>query len=206
MQILFENKYTRTKKFFRETYFYDHFKKSFNIILMLFMAALLAPNLFFAVKSSWHDIISDISVGIGIIFFIVYFIAYPVRVDIAAKNEKKLDSENIYTLSATENKIIYRAPNCPEIEISFAKIKKVSKSKNYIMLISEDVLFEIRSEYSWSESDYAYRSCHSLQITVADGALRQFSRKNPTPDEYVYLTLQTSPNKTETVKYIRCYG
>ena len=138
MQILFENKYTRTKKFFRETYFYDHFKKSFNIILMLFMAALLAPNLFFAVKSSWHDIISDISVGIGIIFFIVYFIAYPVRVDIAAKNEKKLDSENIYTLSATENKIIYRAPNCPEIEISFAKIKKVSKSKNYIMLISED--------------------------------------------------------------------
>lgn len=74
------------------------------------------------------------------------------------------------------------------------------------MLISEDVLFEIRSEYSWSESDYAYRSCHSLQITVADGALRQFSRKNPTPDEYVYLTLQTSPNKTETVKYIRCYG
>ena len=138
MQILFENQYTRTKKFFRETYFYDRFKKSFNIILMLFMAALLAPNLFFAVKSSWHDVISVISVGIGIAFFIIYFIAYPVRVAIAAKNEKKLNSENIYTLSATENKIIYHAPNCPEIEISFAKIKKVSKSRNYIMLISED--------------------------------------------------------------------
>ena len=70
MTVLFENKYTKTKRFFRETYFYDHFKKSFNVILMLFMAALLAPNLFFAVKSSWHDIISDISVGIGILFLL----------------------------------------------------------------------------------------------------------------------------------------
>lgn len=140
MTVLFENKYTKTKRFFRETYFYDHFKKSFNVILMLFMAALLAPNLFFAVKSSWHDIISDISVGIGILFFIIYFIAYPVRVSLAVKNEKKINSgsENVYTVSATENKILYHAPSCTEIEISFAKIKKIHKSKNYIMLISQD--------------------------------------------------------------------
>lgn len=136
MQILFENKYTRTKKFFRETYFYDHFQKPFNITLMLFMAVLLAPNLFFAVMSSWHNIISDISVGIGIAFFVIYFIAYPVRVMTAVKKEGTADKT--YTVSATENKILYHAPEQIEIEISFAKIKKVHKSKNYIMLISED--------------------------------------------------------------------
>ena len=135
MPVLFENKYKSEKKFFKETVFYSHFRKSFSICLMLFMAALLAPNLFFAIRSDWQGTASVISVIIGVAFIVIYFIAYPVRVITASK---KYSSDDTYTLSVTENKFTYNAPKNAEIEVSFAKIRKISTSRHYLLLISEN--------------------------------------------------------------------
>ena len=135
MPVLFENQYPADKKFFWETIFYSHFRKSFSIYLMLFMAALLAPNLFFAIRSNWQGIASVISVIIGIAFFIIYFIAYPVRV---ARAVKSIQNGDTYNISVTENKFTYNAPKNAEIEVSFAKIKKTAVSKHYILLISQN--------------------------------------------------------------------
>lgn len=144
MPVLFENQYPADKRFFKETIFYSHFRKSFSIYLMLFMAALLAPNLFFAIRSNWQGIASVISVIIGIAFFIIYFIAYPVRV---ARAVKSIQNGDTYNISVTENKIIYNAPRYSEIEISFAKIKKTAKSKHYIILVSEmDDLYALKKD------------------------------------------------------------
>ena len=135
MPVLFENKYQSEKKFFKETVFYSHFRKSFSICLMLFMAALLAPNLFFAIRSNWQGVASVISVIIGIVFFTAYFVAYPFRV---ISDSKKALPDDSYTISVTENKFTYNAPRNAEIDISFAKIKKTANSRHYILLISEN--------------------------------------------------------------------
>ena len=144
MPVLFENQYPADKRFFKETIFYSHFRKSFSIYLMLFMAALLAPNLFFAIRSNWQGIASVISVIIGVAFFIIYFIAYPVRV---AHTVKDSQPDDTYHIAVTENKIIYNAPRYSEIEISFAKIKKISRSKHYIILVSEmDDIYALKKD------------------------------------------------------------
>ena len=135
MPVLFENKYKSEKKFFKETVFYSHFRQSFSIFLMLFMAALLAPNLFFAIRSNWQGIASVISVIIGVAFFVIYFLAYPVRV---ITTSKKYSSDDTYNISVTENKFTYNAPKNAEIEVSFAKIKKTANSKHYLLLISQN--------------------------------------------------------------------
>ncbi len=135
MPVLFENKYKSEKKFFKETVFYRHFRQSFSIFLMLFMAALLAPNLFFAIRSNWQGIASVISVIIGVSFFVIYFFAYPVRV---VHTSKKYSPDDTYTVSVTENKFTYNAPKNAEIEVSFAKIKKTANSKHYLLLISQN--------------------------------------------------------------------
>ena len=72
------------------------------------------------------------------------------------------------------------------------------------VLISEDVLFEIRSCYSGDT--FAYRSCCAIQICSAESELKKYGMKEPTPDEYVYLLVKTDSSNTEKVKCLRCYG
>lgn len=69
--------------------------------------------------------------------------------------------------------------------------------------ISEDVLFGIRSFYS--DDDWVYKSCHQIYVCKSDGNLLKYCKVNPTPEEYIYLLIETS-SKVEEVKYVRCYG
>ena len=110
-------------------------------MLMLFMALLLAVNLLFSVINSWKGIMTNIAEGFGIVFFILYFLSYFVERSVAKKRDKETNSRfetPVYTLSVTEDRIIHHTPSDIEIEIRYAKIPKVLRSKHYIMFISED--------------------------------------------------------------------
>lgn len=158
MNILFESKYERTNQFYREVYFYNYFKRPFNMFLMLFMAVLLALNLFFVIRDSWSDFISDVSVGIGILFFVLYFASYPVMVNLAKKRDAEVNSKadsNIYALSVTEDKIIHHAPSGIEIEVRYAKISKIYQSKNYIMFVSDSNLLYAMQKDKFTVGDYS---------------------------------------------------
>ena len=74
------------------------------------------------------------------------------------------------------------------------------------IMISEDVILGIRSEHAYSEGQLAYRSCHQIQICRADEDSIIGIKKDPTPDEYVYLLIETNSNQITKEKWIRCYG
>lgn len=157
MEILFRSEYERTPKFYREIYFYNHFKRPFNIMLMLCMMILLVANLFFAIRDSWHDFMSNVSVGIGIVFFVLYILAYPVMVHLARKRDEESNSKTetkTYILTVTEDKIINTAPSGIEIEVRYAKISKIRQSKHYILFISEENLTYAMSKENFTVGTY----------------------------------------------------
>ena len=124
------------KKFFKETVFYSHFRQSFSIFLMLFMAALLALNLFFAIRSNRLGIAKRHFCYNRRGFFCHILLCIPCRK--LCIPSKKYSPDDTYTISVTENKFTYNAPKNAEIEVSFAKIKKTATSKHYLLLISQN--------------------------------------------------------------------
>jgi len=157
MDILFQSKYQRTPDFYREVYFYNYFKRPFNIMLMLFMALLLGVNLLFSIMDSWKGIITNIAVGFGIVFFILYFLSYFVERSVAKKRDKETNSRfetPTYTLSVTEDKIIHNNPSGIEIEIRYAKIPKVLQSKHYIMFATEDSTVYVMPKNQFTIGDH----------------------------------------------------
>ena len=157
MDILFQSKYTRSAHFYHEVYFYNYFKRPFNVMLMLFMGLLLAVNLLFSVMNSWKGIMTNIAVGFGIVFFILYICSYFVELNIAKKRDKEVNSgfeTPIYTLSVTEDKIIHSTPSGIEMEIRYAKIPKVLKSKHYIMFMAEDSMVYVMPKDTFTVGDY----------------------------------------------------
>lgn len=90
------------------------------------------------------------------------------------------------------------------MELSVSIVGERPSGRIVGILISEDVLLENRSCYS--ENPYAYRSSCFVQICKADSDFSQYGRKDPTPDEYVYLLVETSSSSIEEVECIRCYG
>ena len=156
MDILFESKYTRSADFYREIYFYNYFKRPFNVLLLLFMGLLLAVNVFFSMSDSW-DMLSNIAVFIGIAFFILYLFSYFIEKHIAKKRDIQNNSQSetkIYTLSVTEDKIIHNSPSGIEIEVRYAKIPKVLQSKHYLMFIAEDNMVYAMPKYKFTVGNY----------------------------------------------------
>lgn len=134
--ILFESTHVRNKEFYKEIYSYYHFKSKSAVILEVIVGMALLTSLL--------SLVFDTSVDYtiyGCILFIILVRLWSYRrtVKISMDREKEISSEGeiTYTVAASEDKIFHKSSLGTYQTIDLSVIKKVYKTKNYIVLQSQ---------------------------------------------------------------------
>lgn len=134
MDVLFENSYIRNKEMIQETCRYIYFKNPGFIVFDIMFGLYFIMNMGLLVLNQQTE-------GFYSIIFIIFFLAfqlilYYISVKIMVKQDQEITNGNDLHINAvvTNEFIKFTTSTGSVNEIPFSKIKKVMKTKNFILL------------------------------------------------------------------------
>jgi len=138
MEILFENSHIREKQLFKETGFYAFFRRPFamiaNIVAILCIIINI-PLLFLKEDRAFHIFM----IFVGVLIILCGILGYHKYVKTWYTREVEPRATNgttTYTIEVYEDKLVHCSTLGTRQELELSRIKKVVKTKSYILLQS----------------------------------------------------------------------
>lgn len=138
MEILFENSHIREKQLFKETGFYTFFRRPFAMVLNIIAILCVIVNIpLLILKEDRAFHIYMIFVGVLIILCGILGYHKYVKTWYAREVEPRAtNGTTTYTIEVYENKLVHFSTLGTRQELELSLIKKVVKTKSYILLQS----------------------------------------------------------------------
>lgn len=141
MEILFENSYVRDKQMLKEIYKYYFFKRKSMVVSYIILFLCFLVNLLMALFDGIFNYF--ILVFIPLLLALRFFYYYR-QVDIVLKRDAEMhDKEITIEVIATNEFIQNTASNGSVNKLEYNRIKSVTQTKNFILLLSKAKLIYI---------------------------------------------------------------
>ena len=134
MEILFENRFVRTKEILREFYRYAYFKNPTILIADIALLALLAVSLLL-----WGTHLPLAVVIVVPVVAAAQYWTYTRAVNAVMKRDDELTAGGKLevTAAATEEKLVNTDSTGASMELPYDKVKKIAQTKSLILLRSQ---------------------------------------------------------------------
>ena len=141
METLFENSYVRDEKMLKEIYKYLFFKRKSMIVSYIILLLCFLANLLMALFDGFFNYFILIFIPL---FLAIRFFTYIRTVKIVLKRDAEMhDNEILIEAIATNEFIQNTASNGSVIKLEYDKIKRVTQTKEFILLLSKAKLIYI---------------------------------------------------------------
>lgn len=152
MEPIFENQYIRDRQTAKEISASIYFKRPISLAVLILCGICFAVNLF--------NLLMGFDAYIyGLIFPPVYVLFWLYSYQMFKKSLVKRDAETfkgdvVITTGVYEDHITVTASNGSVVELEFDKIKKISLTKNYILIISKARLIYVLKKDSFTKGSF----------------------------------------------------
>lgn len=141
MEILFENSYVRDEQMLKEIYKYLFFKRKSMVISYIILFLCFLVNLLMALFDGIFNYYILVFVPLLLAF---RFFNYIYQVNIVLKRDAEMhDNEIAIEVIVTNEFVQNTASNGSVSKLEYDKIKRVTQTKNYILLLSKAKLIYI---------------------------------------------------------------
>ena len=132
MDILFKNKYIRTKDVVKEFYAYTYFQRKWAVVLYVMIAISFCINVICALFGEPYNISIIVSAPV---FFAFLFFVYYYQVNTMIKRDNEISGKEIEVETVVTNDFIRCTSSTgANYPVGFDKIKTVIQTKNFILL------------------------------------------------------------------------
>ena len=149
MEPIFENQYMRDKETAKEVAAGIYFKRPMAILILVLCGICFAVNLFNLLMGFDAFIYGLIFPLVYAVFWIYSYLMF--KNSLIKRDAETFKGDVVITTGVYEDHITLNASNGSVVELEYGKIKKISLTKNYILVLSKARLMYILKKDSFTK-------------------------------------------------------